>query len=271
MVAHVPFLASSFRIVLATPLNSNTIRVFFSLEPRHQSPLSSNDALNRRNWSLEVLAGAGPVPTIESVENALPQPTIFSSLPDAWSVDLRLDQRLLLATSYRTTANAAIRSALASSALDPLASSGTHPGISVARPRRPPRSSRAVDGVDLFYDTFQGLWRLDGRRDLDVHAGDDARRKRIIRRLITARGGFKHLPGYGVGLRTKEPVTTTRLAELRSEIRLQLLEEEDLEDVRVDANQIPDGVVVRIVAKPRASAGIEMTFEVPSEGPIVVA
>ena len=265
------FIASSFRVVLVTPLNSNTLRAFLSLEPRHQSVLSIDDALNRRNWTVAVAAGVGEVPELETVENAIPQPTAIPGLASAWSVDLRLDRRVILGTTYRVTASTALVSTFG----DPMAASplnrGDGPGIALVRPRRPPRTSRTTDGLDFFYDTFAAAWRLDPRRDVDVHGGDDARRKRIIRRLISGRGRFKHLPTYGLGLQAKGPLNTSALAELRAEATRQILEEGDIAAVDVDVVRILNGIIVKVRARPISGRGVELTFEVPVEGPVVVA
>lgn len=259
-----------FRVLGATPLNSNTLRVFLSDEPRHRSRLSSDDALNRLNWTLEVVSGPGDLPSLETPENALAQPDLISGEPDAWSVDLRLDRRLLLSTVYRVIGSEALRS-LAGDLLAPDPEDrATCPGIMVPRPRRPPRTSRAAIGVDLFYDTFRAAWRVDGRGDIDVHAGDDARRKRIIRCLISGKGRFKHLPSYGLGLRAKDPFTTTDVAKLRADARAQILEEDDIADAAVDVQTFPNGLIVKVRARPVAGTEIALTFEVPPEGPVVV-
>lgn len=270
-----------FRLVSAFPINSNTIRAVLSKEPRHQSALSSIDALNRLNWHVVVSAGAGSDPVVERVENALPQPTLFAGFPDAWSVDLRVDVQLLLATTYETRALPsssflAVAGPITSVDGDAMAADPNdrheHPGIVVPRPRRPPRSSRAAVGVDLRYDTFDGIFRLDGKNDIDVHAGPDALRKRIIRRLITARGGFRHLPTYGVGLRVKEINTTTSVAALRSEILRQVRQERDVADVDAVVQSLPGtgAVIIKITVKPAVGTDFDVTFEVPSTGPITI-
>lgn len=261
----------AFRVLLVSPLNSNTLRVFLSSEPRHQSRLSSNDVLNRRLWTVSVLDGPGELPNLETAENALPQPTAIPGAPDAWSVDLRFDTRVLLSTTYEVVASPDLVSLLGVPMAVAPWDRGSCLGIAVVRPRRTPRSSRAAVGVDFFYDSFAGTWRLDGRRDVDVHAGNDALRKRIIRRMVTGKGRFKHLPTYGLGLQSKGLVTTTHMAQLRAETIRQLLEEEDIDKVDVQVYPFTNGVVVAVMAKPKAGPGIDLSFEVPADGPIVVA
>lgn len=260
----------AFRILLVTPLNSNTLRVFFNVEPRHQSVLSATDSLNRRLWSVAVTAGPGETPAIAGAENALPQPTAIPGEADAWSVDLRTDLRVLLSTTYEVVASPALTS-LAGDAIGAAPyDRGECPGIAVARKRLPPRTSRTTEGVDLFYDTFAGTWRLDGKQDIDVHGGTDALKKRVLRRLITGRGAHRHLPGYGVGLQVKMPINTTRIAELRAEIRRQLLQEADVEEISVEASTSANGLVVQVGVVPAASPEFALSFEVAEDGGIVV-
>lgn len=119
-----------FQLVIAWPINSNTIRVLFSREPKHLSPLADDDALNRLNWEVRVQAGSGSVPVVTLLENAQPQPTIFpSTWPDAWSVDARTDRQLRLKTTYLTIAGSAIVSATGSSLLADPDDRDDHPGI----------------------------------------------------------------------------------------------------------------------------------------------
>ncbi len=119
-----------FSVIIAFPLNSNTIRVVFSLEPRHQSPLSANDSLNRLNWEIQVQAGPDSVPVVTLLENAQPQPALFpSTFPEAWSVDLRTDRQLKFGTTYLTIVGSAIVSATGSALQPDPDDRDDHPGI----------------------------------------------------------------------------------------------------------------------------------------------
>jgi hypothetical protein len=105
----VPVAPDSFFVLFVTVAASNTFRVYFATEPKHQSSLATDDALNRDLWTIEVLAGDGAIPVVTAVENAQPQPTIDLSWPDAWSVDIRTDRLLEWPTTYRVVPSLAIR------------------------------------------------------------------------------------------------------------------------------------------------------------------
>ena len=126
-------------------------------------------------------------------------------------------------------------------------------------------------GVDLFYDTFTGAYVLDSRSDLALHAGVEALKKRVIRRLITAPGEFYHLPDYGVGIDVKKQFNATRLTRLQAEIIRQLREEEDIDELAVNlANPSPGVLVVEVRARTVFGLPFGITTTFPGEGfPIV--
>lgn len=100
-----------FYPLLATPINSNTVRVYFNVEPRHISKLGQGDSFNRLNWEMtitEVFLGA-TIPVITLVDNALPQPTLFVGFLNAWSVDVHLDRRLVQRARYEIIASTNIQ------------------------------------------------------------------------------------------------------------------------------------------------------------------
>lgn len=126
-------------------------------------------------------------------------------------------------------------------------------------------------GVDLFYDTFTGTYRLDPRNDLAVHAGVDALKKRIIRRILTFPGEFYHLPDYGVGVQTKKKFNATNLTRLQADVIRQVRQEDEVDEVGVNvANPSPGVLVIEIKARTISGLpfGLSMTFP-DEELPIV--
>lgn len=269
-----------FRVVFVEPLNSNTLRAYVSDEVRHFSPLAVDDALRRTNWSISVVSGPGSAPVIERVENPQPRPDtvgliddlgINGAIPLAWSVDLRVDRRLLAPrTTYRTQASSALRTvggvAMTGSPYD----RDDHPGrIPRQRPaqERPPATAR---GVDLRYDMFSGRYVLDSKLDVDSHAGLEALKKRIVRRLITRPGGFFHLPTYGAGLKVKGPMNSQELGRLQRRVRLQVLAEEEVVGADVSVAKIAEGVLL-VTIKARTVLGLDLGLGLEaSDGGLVV-
>lgn len=276
-----------FRVVQVVPIDSNTLRIFFSKQPRLVGPLGTDDALNRLNWTLSLVIGPGKTPEIEKMENAQPQPDLVGpistgldgnpingAIPTAWSIDLRTARRIILETTYLVVASSLMIAvdgdAMAAAPND----RGESPGIFVLRPRVIQRSSATRACVDIFYDFFgdrsaQGAFNLNPRNDLDTHGGISALKKKIIRRIITTPGGFFHLPQYGVGLRNKGPFDPTSLAEIRLKIRDQVIQEREVADVSVAVATFAPGVLI-IDLRVKTTIGTQFSLNIESSADEVV-
>lgn len=237
----------TFRLLFATALNSNTVRVYLSAEPRHVGPLGSADVLNRDNWELGLVSAGDPKvvePEIGKLENVqfAGDFLVASGIaePNAFSVDIRTARRLANQDStFRVVASTAIEDKLGTYTIPPDPyDRDDFPGVMVVRTRearRPARERQARE--DLHYDFFAGTYRLDQSDDLGLHSGDDALKKRIIRRILTSPGQFRHLERYGVGrVDVKKLFDATRLGELRLAVIRQVKEEEEVSSVSVDAS-----------------------------------
>lgn len=262
-----------FEVIFVTALNSNTLRVFLTQEPKHISPLAPDDALNRLNWAISLTSGPGGAPVVEAVENPQAQPAVLVTNPEAWSIDLRVDRRVLLASVYLVVASSAITTAnrLLTMAAPPLDRGSANGDMRPrARPRETPNA--VTPGIDIFYETFQAAWQLDSGGDLAIHGGLSALKKRILRRMMSSPGGFYHLPTYGAGLRVKELRRTTNLREVERQIRTQVLEESEIVAVKVSATAPAPGVlVIRIDAKTVEGLPLGINLEIPDDGPVVTS
>lgn len=102
--------------------------------------------------------------------------------------------------------------------------------------------------------------------DYAYDEGNQNLKKRVIRRLVTRKGAFAHLPGYGVGVpdRVKQLAKNSTLAEIRAEAEQQIALEPDVDRVKVvpfiDPNA-PSVLRLRIVIRPKTSN--PFAFEVP--------
>lgn len=263
-----------FKLIAATVITSNQMRVFFSEEPVHRSVLGANDALNRVNWAISVLSGPATIPVVEQVENAQAQPNLFTDFPTAWSVDLRTDRPLIELAEYLVVAAQAIGSLAGPTMAAPPNDRVDPPGIVLPPSRVPPTPPSSTSGIDFFYDTFTGVYRLDSKQDIDVHSGDDAVKKRIIRRILSTPGSFFHLPNYGVGLRVKQNFSTTRIALIRGEVERQVRQEEEVQDVSVTVSllgSLANVLLISLIVKTKAQQNpFSLEFQVPSVGAAVV-
>lgn len=258
-----------FRVLLASPIGSNQLRVYLSERPRAFSPLSANDVLNRLNWEIVLVAGEGGTPVLESVENPQPRPE-FPEHPDAWSVDISVDRRLLNASQYLIIASPAISAVSGMGMVASPCDRWTFDGISLPRDRRLLPLPATAGGIDYEYDTFLGAFVRNARNDIAVHGGLAYLTKRIIRRLISTKGRFAHLPQYGVGLRTKELVNTTRLNDLAREAEDQIRQEDDVLEAKVTATSLAVGAIVLRIQVRSSFGNLSLNMEANEDGGIFV-
>ena len=117
-----------------------------------------------------------------------------------------------------------------------------------------------------------GTLRFTSGGDYALEEGEPFVRKLILRRLVTPRGGFLHLPSYGIGFAVKEPVPVADLIKLRAEIERQVKLEPEVEACR--ATLTLDGangiltIVLRVRLRP---TGAEIEISLPQRTPQVVA
>jgi hypothetical protein len=277
----------AFRVVFVIPVASNLFRAYLSDEPKHISSLALDDVLMADNWSIGLVSGPGSVPVVEKIENVQPQPgtygpvlldvdgttLIYGSIPTAWSVDIRTASPLFEKASYTVVASTSIVSASEGLGMDSTYDRWTNSGPVVVKSNleilKRPVSTRT--GIDFNYDFFQKRLRLDSKNDIDVHSGLEALWKRIVRRLISSRGGFFHLSFYGTGLKVKQPLRVTELTKLQGDIEEQVWQEDEVTEVEVSVQKPAQGVLLVILRIDSNLGTISKTLEVPQEGEFVVS
>lgn len=111
-----------------------------------------------------------------------------------------------------------------------------------------------------------GTFRVGEDGDYQFDDGLRNLKKRILRRLVTKKGGFAFLPDYGVG--ALEAVKKLNMAATRQmiadEAQRQIAREPDVEAVSVRAVQRSIGVVV-FVTLVRTTSGAGVKVELPVE------
>lgn len=102
--------------------------------------------------------------------------------------------------------------------------------------------------------------------DYATDQGPESLKKRVLRRLMTRKGAFAHLPNYGVGVpdEVKKLGTQAVLSRLRVDAEQQILEEPDVDQVRVGIfadSETPGLYRLRVAVRPKL--GSPFAFEVP--------
>ena len=110
---------------------------------------------------------------------------------------------------------------------------------------------------------FAGTLQLNAAGDYKLESGAQLVRKLILRRLISTPGDFFHLPGYGIGIRVKEPIPASNLGALKAEIEQQCLQEREIETVKASVTLSSTGILtVTIRARLRTTGeSLEIGFK----------
>lgn len=112
-----------------------------------------------------------------------------------------------------------------------------------------------------------GTYLVDDSGDYAMDEGVASLRKRILRRLVTRKGGFAHLPSYGVGVLGygKTLARAASLSTLLAEAEVQIAREPDVARVRVvPRSDRPGLVVLNVLVQPVAGPAFALDVEVPA-------
>jgi hypothetical protein len=113
-----------------------------------------------------------------------------------------------------------------------------------------------------------GTLQLTAGGDYKLESGAQLVRKLILRRLVTTPGDFFHLPNYGIGIKVKEPIASTKLAALKTEIEQQCLREREVAQASAAVTLATNGVLtVTVRARLRPTGEIlEIGFKSDDKG-----
>lgn len=260
-----PFGTSSFGgsadgigIALAWPTSTNSVHVRLTSEPKHGSGYVAGDALNPSTWSL-IRVDTGAIFTILGVRDVDPpldyEIVTLEPLAD-WTRTHRVASSVLLSAS-----------GVLITAPSHFDFPGTIDGeLATAEVRT---SGRRFTTKDLSNppnpvgsNSVAGHLVIGSNGDYQLDQGAAFVRKLLLRRLVTRKGAFYHLPNYGVGLLVKEPIPSSMLS-LKRDIESQMLEEPDVE--RVEANiSLQSGNVLVVQLRAMTKNGQEVSLGVKS-------
>lgn len=213
----------------------NSVDVGFSTYPKTFDPALPGDALNPDTYTVTRSDGS-PSPFMQTVEMVGPG-----------VVRLYVDAPFDAGESY----DVEVSSLLESEDGETL---GEDSGSFVAVARG--RSLNAIDKVrasrtDIMgtagADSIEAGLRYDETGDLANQSGAAYLRKRIVRRLTTALGGFFHLPAYGAGAKLKSKVSESRVSRMEKLMQAQCELEPDVRRARVVVT-LRANSVARVVA-----------------------
>ena len=236
---------------------AQTIRAEFSSPPRVEADRSPHDALTRGSYTLSAVSGV-----------RLQPPRILSLTPvDATTVELTLAGELEGTNArYRLSVAPTVQSA-AGRVIG--VRTAEFLGLTTELTERGGQGWAERSAMPALTDlrapnSLGGSLVVTPDGDYDLAEGTETVKKLALRRLVTPRGGFVHLPNYGLDLTHARLLQPAFLASLKAEIREQVLKESEVASVTVDLQHVVGRGVLRIGLdlQLRAGAGTER-MEVP--------
>lgn len=119
---------------------------------------------------------------------------------------------------------------------------------------------------------FAGTLQIGANGDYVLDSGAALVRKLILRRLMTTPGDFFHLPSYGVGIRTKEPIPAANLGKLKTAVEQQCAQETEIENIAAYLSLSPANGILTIKVKAtlkKTGEAIEIGFKSNSSGVVL--
>lgn len=248
-----PWGTGVFAVAAARAVAENVVRVLFSEVPVRTGLLTAEDGLRPQNYAMTALGDSRPVRVVD----------VAVVEESELAVDVGLD-RAMSASPCRYRVTALGVESEAGLPLDVAQSSWEFIGLLLKRVPPDPETAGgrtrdfaspqqlrdALDPVPDIVAATLGAMPIDDTGDYAYDEGSANLRKRIFRRLVTLRGGFYHLPNYGLGLpaRLKKGVSGAQLRKLQDDAREQLSSEPDLggATVSVTHSQTEQGGIARV-------------------------
>ncbi len=271
---------SNLELLAADALRENVIRLVFNKAPLFSGFADATDAFRANRYTVTPVFG-----TVG--RDGLPARSVFvlyatqalDEDPLGRLVDITVDRALSPHPSAYTVLINGLVTEDGGNPIDPLFAAITFLGLSrVIVPATPEDAyaSRDFANPQTLASLLEqagttdpkqlGTYVIDSTGDYANDTGLLNLKKRIFRRLITAKGAFLHAPEYGLGAgtRLKRLNTATEREALATEAELQIAQEPDVQKVKVRVIQdSANPSVARFLVLVRTTQGLVEKFDVP--------
>lgn len=248
--------APALELLSAAAVATNTVRVVLSTFPLAQSFIGVGDALNPNTWSIvrtdtgaafdvmtvnQVSARTFDLVIYERFASSLVQHQVSSTaLVDPFS-------NLIQSPTSQTFIGVV---AVSESTQNAKTAANRYALTDLANPPFPSRGSNVGGGTRVI--TASG--------DFASESGNSLVQKLVLRRLTTSKGGFFHLPDYGVGIQPKRPIQSNDLLTLKKQIEDQVALEPEVSAVSANLSLDLANDILTIVLQVRTNLGQQMTI-----------
>lgn len=273
-----------FNVLAAFTVRENTVRLVFTQPVYFSKIFDLRDASNPLAFviapvagSLDALGVLARAVSVLTTELATPQSTVpVVAAEVGYFLDITVDRPFSSFPARYTITSTNLQNA----ALTIVLASDTHTfdavyrdlqGATLETPGLVRDLANAQTGAMLAAEVPDELRVLGSylvtNGDYAFDEGSAGRKKRIFRRILTKRGGFAHLPSYGLGIRDriKQLMRFDTIGRLNTEAKLQIQREPDVAKAAVSAEigAQPNLLRLHIGVRPRGGKSQKFTVSVP--------
>ena len=213
-------------LVRAIAVAGQLVRAVFNKAPKTKSSAANNDGLNGANYDVAITTGTGTKPLCVSTASVIQFPAFGLLNAGEVGIDVQTDRPLVVGLSYVLT----VTPRMIAFDGDTMGFPYIQPFVGATRPARA-RQNRIKQGIIDFASGNNGLTATNG--DIDTVTGIPSTKMRCLRRTLTMRNAFAHLPGYGSSFQPKAPLSQNRIGAIQTDLRQQLRQEPDVQDASV--------------------------------------
>lgn len=273
--------SGAFALVNLTAIRENVIRLELSSSAYFSGLLDAYDAGDPRKYNVAIEPGGVGLDgtAVRPVKVFAVELPLIPGVPNGRNVDLILDRpmtpwpaRYLVAFSNLAQAFDRTVTLSGTGTVDAIYKRIEPPQVDTAQPSRdfanPQTRTAMLDPLPNPNDANQlGCFPIDETGDYATDEGDTSFRKRILRRLVTKKNGFQHLPGYGVGIveQIKRTLTPGKTSQLEQDAQLQIAQEPDVQKVAVRlivSKTRPNLGRLVVLARKRGGGDVKLTVPV---------
>lgn len=249
----------------AVAISTHEVRILLSSEPQNISPNKPGDALNPDTWTIQRLDTAELLTVVTVVKESDLVYVLFSIDPfgpNGVTHTVSTNSLMDFSGARINPPRSADFAGIVSSRDDVLSQLANRQvqARDIANPQVP-RADSSVQGGTLV---------IAESGDYATVTGVELVKKLILRRLTTSKGGFFHLPNYGVGLGVKEPVVGGDLVRLKFEIERQVLEEPEVDGVLATLEQSANTLSIALRSRLRSTGEVfDLALAVPQSSVVL--
>lgn len=275
----------SLQLIGAIAVRENVVRLVFSQPVYYSKIFDRYDASNAVHYAMTPVNGSldgneEPTRAVRVVDVALPDTTSNPPVLQGeigFFIDIMLDRPMssypasyMVGITDLQNADGSSQLPIAVAQVDAAYRELQPASFEIAAPIRDfanPQTSGALANAGTDEMSALATYVASDDGDYAFDEGSTGRKKRVLRRLITKKNGFAHLPGYGLGILSygKRLARIDAIGKLTTDARLQVQKEPDVAKAIVGAEvgSQPSLVRLNVGIKPKGGRSQKFTISIP--------